>query len=106
MGIEDKEDEVKSRKQRVRQFYVLDDSLVLIPLRLDRVGSGQDRGTCVQLADDASLGDAQGLLFHHLVQHRPAHPSLQLDKHKLNKNVSHIIANWSKVPRPIKKRGY
>ena len=53
------------------QLDVLDDSLVFVPLRLARVGGGQQGGAGVQLADDARLGDAERLLLHHLVQHAP-----------------------------------
>lgn len=53
------------------QLDVLDDGFVLVPLRLDRVGSGQDGGARVERADDAGLGDGERLLLHDLVQHGP-----------------------------------
>lgn len=53
----------------MRKVNVVNDGLVLAPLRLDRVGSGKNGGAGVQLADDACFGDTQCLLLHHLVQH-------------------------------------
>ena len=50
-------------EQRVRQLDVLDDGLVLVPLRLDGVGGGEDGGARVQLTDDSRLGDRQRLLL-------------------------------------------
>ena len=36
-----------------------------------RVGRGKDGCASIELADDARLGDRQGLLLHHLVQYGP-----------------------------------
>ena len=47
----------------MRQLDVLDDRLVLVPLRLDRVGGGQHRRPRVQRTDDSRLRDRQRLLL-------------------------------------------
>ena len=47
----------------MRQLNVLDDGLVLVPLRLDGVGGGEDGGARVELTDDSRLGDRQRLLL-------------------------------------------
>lgn len=69
LRVKDEEDEVEARHEGVRQLNVLNDGLVFVPLRLERVGSGKDGGAGVELTDDASLGDAEGLLLHHLMKH-------------------------------------
>ena len=71
LGVEDEEDEVEPGEEGVRQLDVLDDGALVVPLRLDRVGRGQDGGSGVELADDAGLGDGQRLLLHHFVKNRP-----------------------------------
>lgn len=53
LRVEHEEDEVKARKQRVRQLNIVDDRLVPVPLRLDRIRRRQNRRARVQLADDA-----------------------------------------------------
>ncbi len=52
----------------MRQLDILNDSFVLVPLRLDGVGGGEDGRARIQGADDSRLGDGQRLLLHHFVQ--------------------------------------
>lgn len=50
-------------QQGVGKLDILCDRFILVPLRLDRIGCGQDRGPGIQGTDDTSLGNGQGLLF-------------------------------------------
>ena len=42
LWIEDEEDKVETRHEGVRQLDVLDNSSLVIPLGLDRIGGSQD----------------------------------------------------------------
>lgn len=53
----------------MRQFNVVDNVFVLVPLRFGWVGGGQNRCARIQLTNDSGFGDTQCLLFHHLVQY-------------------------------------
>ena len=55
----------------MRQLYIFHHSEFLVPARHTRIGSCQDRGAGVEGADDTSLGDGEGLLFHDLVENGP-----------------------------------
>ena len=66
LRVQHEEYEVESRHESVRELNVLHDGLLGVPGRLDGVGGRQDGGPRVQLADDARLGDGQGLLLHDL----------------------------------------
>ena len=55
----------------MRQLNIIDNGLVLVPLRLNWIGGCEDGCTGIQRADDSRLGDRQGLLLHHLVQDGP-----------------------------------
>jgi len=66
LRVQHQEDEVEPRHEGVREHDVLDDGLVFVPLRFHGIRGGQDGSPGVQLANDARLGDAQRLLFHHL----------------------------------------
>lgn len=51
------------REQSMRQLDILDNGLILVPLAVDWIRSGQNGSPRIQLADDASLGDRERLLF-------------------------------------------
>ena len=88
LRVEDQEDQVEPGHEGVRQLDVLDDGALVVPLGLDGVGGGQDGGASVELADDAGLGDGEGLLLHHFVQHgtgRVAHlPIIEIIRKRNN----------------------
>lgn len=65
-------DQIEPADERRGQVDVLDHTEELVILGLDGVGGGEDCGARVEVADDARLGDADGLLLHHLVQHAAA----------------------------------
>ena len=70
LRVQDEEDEVESGEQRVRQLQIFDDGFVFVPLRVDGISGRQNGSTGVERANDASFGDGQSLLLHHLVKHR------------------------------------
>ncbi len=53
------------------QLNVLNDGAVLVPLRADGVSCCQDGGASIERTDDASLGNGQSLLLHHLMKNGP-----------------------------------
>lgn len=56
----------KPRQQGVRQLNIVDNSLMLVPLRLGRIRSSQNGCTSIQLTNNTSLSNRQRLLFHNL----------------------------------------
>ena len=66
--VQDQVDQVKSGKQSWWELDVLDHGLGGVVLGVDWVCSCEDSSSCVQGANDASLGHRDGLLLHRLVQ--------------------------------------
>ena len=47
----------------MRQLNILDDGLVLVPLRFNGIGGRQNSCARVELTNDARFSDGKGLLF-------------------------------------------
>jgi hypothetical protein len=69
--VQDEEEEVKAREERVWEVHILGDALAFVVPPVERIGSSQHRGTSVERGGDARLGDGDGLLLHHLVDGGP-----------------------------------
>lgn len=66
--VQDQVNQVKSGEERGWQLDVLDDGEFGVILGMDRVSSGQDRGSGVQGANDTGFGNGDGLLLHGFVK--------------------------------------
>lgn len=70
-SVENQEENIETREQSGRQVDILDRRFAGVIATVDRVSSGQDRGTCVESSCNTCLGDRDSLLFHDLVNCRP-----------------------------------
>jgi hypothetical protein len=99
--VEDEEEEVEAREQRVWEVDVLGDALAFVVATVERIGSGQHGGTSVESGGNARLSDGDGLLLHHLVDGRPVRlVHLQTDKSR-GREGGGTLSNSSMQQMPL-----